>query len=145
MQDEIWQAIFRPRYGPRRRPGRVALFQGSWQPHDQSKGHQDMVSEADRNVELFIREAIASSYPDDGVVGEEHAATSSRSGYTWVLDPIDGTANFVERNPVVDRRHRHRSRRRSGGGRDPGPCWARHPRAPRRGRLPEWCTDACQP
>lgn len=61
----------------------------------ESKGHQDMVSEADRNVELFIREAIASSYPDDGVVGEEHAATPSRSGYTWVLDPIDGTANFV--------------------------------------------------
>lgn len=61
----------------------------------ESKGHQDMVSEADRELELMIRAAIAETYPDDAVVGEEHPATTGTSGYVWVIDPIDGTANFV--------------------------------------------------
>ncbi len=64
------------------------------------KGHQDLVSEADRNVELEIRAALAAAFPDDGVVGEEHAPTAGTSGFTWVIDPIDGTANFVAGIPV---------------------------------------------
>ncbi|WP_442580221.1 hypothetical protein ACSBOB_33020 [Mesorhizobium sp. ASY16-5R] len=42
----------------------------------ESKGHQDMVSEADREVELFVRRELAAAYPDDGIVGEEHAPTA---------------------------------------------------------------------
>ncbi len=61
----------------------------------ESKGHQDMVSEADREVELFVRAEIAKAYPDDGIVGEEHAPKQGTSGHVWVIDPIDGTANFV--------------------------------------------------
>ena len=37
----------------------------------ESKGHQDMVTQADRNVELFLRDEIAKAYPEDGVLGEE--------------------------------------------------------------------------
>ncbi|GAA0782694.1 inositol monophosphatase [Roseibium denhamense] len=59
------------------------------------KGHQDLVSEADRNVELLIREELAKAYPQDGILGEEHGMEEGESGYTWVTDPIDGTANFV--------------------------------------------------
>ncbi|MBO6509408.1 MAG: inositol monophosphatase family protein [Roseibium sp.] len=59
------------------------------------KGHQDLVSEADRNVETLIREELAKAYPDDGILGEEHGMEEGASGYTWVTDPIDGTANFV--------------------------------------------------
>jgi myo-inositol-1(or 4)-monophosphatase len=66
----------------------------------ESKGHQDMVSEADREVELFVRREIAKSYPDDGIIGEEHAPTEGSTGYTWVIDPIDGTANFVKGIPA---------------------------------------------
>ena len=66
----------------------------------ESKGHQDLVSEADRNVETFIRQELAANYPDDGIVGEEHAAVSGGSGYTWVIDPIDGTANFLRGIPA---------------------------------------------
>ena len=65
----------------------------------ESKGHQDLVSNADRDVELFVRAAIADAYPDDGVVGEEHAAAAGSSGHIWVIDPIDGTANFVRGIP----------------------------------------------
>jgi len=63
------------------------------------KGHQDLVSEADRNVETLIRQELAKSYPDDGILGEEHGMEEGGSGYTWVIDPIDGTANFVTAIP----------------------------------------------
>lgn len=66
----------------------------------ESKGHQDLVSEADREVELFIRAAIATDYPQDGIVGEEHASVTGSTGYDWVIDPIDGTANFVRGIPA---------------------------------------------
>ncbi|MEP3427520.1 MAG: inositol monophosphatase family protein [Roseibium sp.] len=59
------------------------------------KGHQDLVSEADRNVETLIRKDIAAAYPEDGILGEEHGVEEGKTDYTWVIDPIDGTANFV--------------------------------------------------
>lgn len=64
------------------------------------KGAQDSVSEADRDVEKLIREQIASSFPEDGIIGEEFGQTSGRSGLIWVIDPIDGTSNFVNGVPV---------------------------------------------
>lgn len=64
------------------------------------KGAQDWVSEADRNVEVFIRDRISEAYPDDGVVGEEHAPKPGTSGFDWVIDPIDGTTNFVNGIPA---------------------------------------------
>ncbi|MGY4750620.1 inositol monophosphatase family protein [Pannonibacter sp. Q-1] len=60
-----------------------------------NKGHQDLVTEADRNVETLVRDEIAAVFPGDGIVGEEHGRVEGASGYTWVIDPIDGTANFV--------------------------------------------------
>ena len=65
-----------------------------------SKGHQDWVTEADRNVELLIREKLEAEWPEDGIVGEEHAPTTGQSGFRWVIDPIDGTANFVAGIPT---------------------------------------------
>lgn len=61
----------------------------------ESKGHQDPVSNADREVELFVRSELSRHYPQDGIVGEEHPPLAGSSGYVWVIDPIDGTANFV--------------------------------------------------
>lgn len=63
------------------------------------KSHQDFVSEADRNVETFVRKALAAVFPDDGIVGEEEAAKPGTSGHTWVIDPIDGTTNFIHGIP----------------------------------------------
>lgn len=65
----------------------------------QQKGAQDLVSNADLEVEGFIRKHISESYPNDGIVGEEHASVEGNSGYTWVIDPIDGTANFLTAIP----------------------------------------------
>ena len=65
----------------------------------ESKGHQDLVSDADRATETLIRAAIAARWPDDGIVGEEHGRVRGSSGFDWVIDPIDGTANFVHGIP----------------------------------------------
>lgn len=60
---------------------------------------QDVVSIADRNVETLIRSRIAEAYPNDGVLGEEYGLEPGRSGYIWVIDPIDGTSPFVNGMP----------------------------------------------
>jgi len=64
------------------------------------KGHQDFVSQADRNVELLIRDLLTKAFPEDAIVGEEHAPTAGTSGFTWVIDPIDGTTNFINGIPA---------------------------------------------
>ncbi|RUS59634.1 inositol monophosphatase [Pseudorhodobacter sp. E13] len=65
----------------------------------ESKSHQDFVSEADKNVETLVRAAIAAAFPEDAIVGEEDAPTRGTSGFTWVIDPIDGTTNFIHGIP----------------------------------------------
>jgi len=64
------------------------------------KGHQDFVSQADRDVETFLRGALSHAFPGDGIVGEEEAPAPGTSGFTWVIDPIDGTANFINAIPA---------------------------------------------
>lgn len=64
------------------------------------KGNQDWVSEADRNVEILIREHLNAACPEDGIVGEEQAQQKGTSGFVWVIDPIDGTTNFVNGLPA---------------------------------------------
>ena len=61
----------------------------------ESKGHLDLVTAADQDVERFVTEGIAKAFPEDGIFGEEGAAYQGTSGRTWVVDPIDGTFNFV--------------------------------------------------
>jgi len=59
----------------------------------EAKGPQDWVSEADREVEALVRARLRSAYPDDAVFGEE--AGGAMGARTWLVDPIDGTLNFV--------------------------------------------------
>jgi len=55
----------------------------------------DLVSEADLASERAIRELLAHRRPDDGFLGEEGARTEGSSGLSWVVDPLDGTVNFL--------------------------------------------------
>ena len=64
------------------------------------KGTQDWVSEADVSVERSIRERIQANYPDDGIIGEEFDPKKGTSGFEWVIDPIDGTTNFINGIPA---------------------------------------------
>ena len=55
----------------------------------------DLVSKADREVETLIRDALTAAFPEDAQLGEEHGLSPGRSGLTWVIDPIDGTAPYL--------------------------------------------------
>ena len=59
----------------------------------QTKGFQDFVTEADRAVEALFRQQIAAVFPGDAVFGEEMGGEAA--DYLWIIDPIDGTANFA--------------------------------------------------
>jgi histidinol-phosphatase len=58
------------------------------------------VTDADRSTEVALREALQQLRPDDQIFGEEFGGTPSFEGRQWVLDPIDGTKNFVRGVPV---------------------------------------------
>lgn len=55
----------------------------------------DLVSDADRDAEQRIVRLLRERRPDDGIVAEEGAFAESRSGLRWVIDPLDGTINFL--------------------------------------------------
>ena len=58
------------------------------------------VTDADRSAETVLRDALAKHRPDDPILGEEYGGTTVFSGRQWVIDPIDGTKNFVRGVPV---------------------------------------------
>ncbi len=55
----------------------------------------DLATEADRRSEALIRDAIGAARPHDAILGEEGGHVAGSSGFTWVVDPLDGTTNFV--------------------------------------------------
>lgn len=61
------------------------------------KGPQDFLTETDTAVERHIKARLAESFPEDGFLGEETGGTVE--GHVWVVDPIDGTANFARAIP----------------------------------------------
>ena len=64
-----------------------------------TKPDNSPVTDADKAVERAIIDAIAAQYPTDGVVGEEFGTSGSKDRY-WVIDPIDGTKNFMRGVPT---------------------------------------------
>ena len=94
------------RYAFLRRLSREAgeLAHGFWRRRDEliveMKGPQDFVSHADRHVEDVIRGAIAREFPQDAFLGEETSAGFAGSHERlWIVDPIDGTHNFLRGIP----------------------------------------------
>jgi myo-inositol-1(or 4)-monophosphatase len=67
-----------------------------------SKGPNDYVSEVDRAAEQAIIETLLEAYPDHGILAEESGRAHGRKGseYTWIVDPLDGTTNFLHGFPV---------------------------------------------
>ena len=55
----------------------------------------DLVSDADRVSEAAVRELLAAERPDDGLLAEEGSSQESASGRRWVIDPLDGTVNYL--------------------------------------------------
>ncbi|WP_218110605.1 histidinol-phosphatase [Ostreibacterium oceani] len=64
------------------------------------KSNETPVTVADQTTESRLRQLIELHYPDHSIIGEEHAEKSTQSTYQWVIDPIDGTKNFVAGIPL---------------------------------------------
>jgi myo-inositol-1(or 4)-monophosphatase len=101
MSDDI-DARYRFACGLARRAGERAL--AHWRSRGglvvELKGSQDWVSEADRDVERLLHEEISTAFPNDRFLGEETAASFSGAlDRCWIIDPIDGTHNFLRGVP----------------------------------------------
>jgi myo-inositol-1(or 4)-monophosphatase len=62
---------------------------------DAKSSETDLVSDADREAERVIRELLEAERPHDGLIAEEGSHSESESGRRWVVDPLDGTVNFL--------------------------------------------------
>ena len=68
----------------------------------QYKGTNDLVSFVDQTAEARLKEGLSAIFPEAGFVAEESASDYSEvgDGYYWVIDPLDGTTNFLHRLPI---------------------------------------------
>ncbi|RDH79756.1 histidinol-phosphatase [Mycolicibacterium moriokaense] len=73
---------------------------GALDLHIETKPDLTPVTDADRSAEELLRSSLTVQRPDDSIFGEELGGTPSFTGRQWVLDPIDGTKNFVRGVPV---------------------------------------------
>jgi len=64
------------------------------------KEDQSPVTEADKEAELIIRDAIRTKFPEHGIIGEEFGNEGENSDVVWVIDPIDGTQSFIHGIPI---------------------------------------------
>jgi len=79
-----------------RRAGALALSMHSGlDGHDTKSTPTDVVTEADRACEALLVDGIRAARPDDAVLGEEGASRAGTTGVEWVVDPIDGTVNYL--------------------------------------------------
>jgi histidinol-phosphatase len=95
-----WRARYETAVEAARQAGQVALryFDGSltveW------KADQSPVTVADRETEQVLRATLQAAFPGDGFLGEEYGDSPGPSGFRWILDPIDGTRNYVRGIPL---------------------------------------------
>ncbi len=66
----------------------------------ESKSDNSPVTIADKECEQFIAAGLLDSFPHDGLLGEEGAVRGSTNGRRWIIDPIDGTRDFIRGNPL---------------------------------------------
>jgi len=88
-----------------RAAARAAAFLRAAEPPDEAtweaKGHHDFVTAIDRGAEDRIVETLLRAIPGATILAEESAAEGSvGAGLTWIIDPLDGTANFLHRHPA---------------------------------------------
>ena len=101
------------------------------------------VTEADRAIETYARERLATERPSHAILGEEFGLVGDRGAtWRWVIDPIDGTRSFVRGQRDLGDADRPAARRRVGGGcRIGAGDAAALPRDARRRRLPQRTQD----
>ncbi len=82
-----------------RQAGHLLLDMRHQNTAEQKSSATDLVSEADRTAEALIRDVLRRARPADSIVGEELAPRDGSSSVTWVVDPLDGTSNYLRGYP----------------------------------------------
>ena len=77
------------------------LVAGNHTGQVREKGRADLVTEVDERAERAILAWIGRHFPADGIIAEETSAAAALEGRTWIIDPLDGTANFVHGHPFA--------------------------------------------
>src|SRR5580692_1210572 len=78
-----------------RKAGELALRIGEGNLAVESKADESPVTIADRECEKLIVAELQTAFPEDGLLGEEGASRESSNGRRWIIDPIDGTRDFI--------------------------------------------------
>jgi myo-inositol-1(or 4)-monophosphatase len=100
-----YAALMHPRPNPAARPApppgsiinRAAL--GAEALVVKAKGAKDFVTHVDRAAEEAVIDIVRKAYPEHGFLAEESGSTASRAEYRWIIDPLDGTTNFIHGFP----------------------------------------------
>src|SRR6516162_5643250 len=98
--DPEWRARYETAVDAARLAGRLAQRYFEADLTVEWKLDQSPVTVADREAETLLRNTLLGSFPDDGFLGEEHGEKPGASGFRWIIDPIDGTRNFVRGIPI---------------------------------------------
>ncbi|MBW3628457.1 MAG: inositol monophosphatase [Gemmatimonadetes bacterium] len=83
------------------REAAVLLTARSGADEVREKGRADLVTEVDEAAERAITTHIRRHFPDDTLIGEEFSGTTEVAGRSWIIDPVDGTANYVHGHPFA--------------------------------------------
>lgn len=95
-EGDVWVAVRAARAGA------DIVQTGFFEPLEtELKGAVDPVTQVDRDSEAAIRSVISSHFPSDSILGEEGGGDDWRSSRVWIVDPLDGTVNYVHRVPQV--------------------------------------------
>ena len=65
-----------------------------------TKGRNDFVTQVDLEAEAAIRDVLLTAYPDHGCIAEE-TGIKAGNDYTWIIDPLDGTTNFLHGQEIL--------------------------------------------
>ncbi|HMQ08915.1 MAG TPA: inositol monophosphatase family protein [Saprospiraceae bacterium] len=68
--------------------------------HIEEKEWNSLVSYVDKNAEIFLVKSLRNIFPEAGFITEENTVPRSQSEWVWVIDPLDGTTNYLEQLPV---------------------------------------------
>ncbi|MEX1125882.1 MAG: inositol monophosphatase family protein [Acidimicrobiia bacterium] len=96
-EGDLWVAVRAARAGAE------VVRRGFEEPFDtEMKGAVDPVTDIDREAEIAVTDVIAAHFPDDSILAEEGGGYADwRGPRVWIIDPLDGTVNFVNRIPHV--------------------------------------------
>ena len=95
-----WRSRYELAVATGQKAGRMALHYFDTQLAVDWKADKSPVTVADRETEAFLRTTLLGAFPNDGFLGEESGTAQGSSGYRWIIDPIDGTRNFVRGIPL---------------------------------------------